>query len=186
MGTQQGGDTPLQGWGPGTSPQLSYQGYPNLLPLETPLEEPFPGTPQGSGLIEHPNTSLQGWGGMQAARWVLWGGGLKTLAAPWHGGAGGDAGARRLQKLPGHVRGGRDEATTEAGVHETVYWRRTEALAIHDTPLSPPPFSFPHPVPSPPPAASGDRQGGSSTPTLGWWVWSCHKPGCPPPFHLKC
>lgn len=75
MGTQQGGDTPLQGWGPGTSPQLSYQGYPNLLPLETPPGEPFPGTPQGSGLTEHPDTSLQGWGGMQAARWVLWGGG---------------------------------------------------------------------------------------------------------------
>lgn len=47
-------------------------------------------------------------------------------------------------------------------------------------PVPPLPFSFPHPVPSPPPAASGDRQCGSSTPTPGWWVWSCHKPDCPP------
>lgn len=154
-------------------------------PWKPHLESPFLAPHKAQGSLSTPTPHCRAGGGCKQPDGCS-GGGLKTPAAPQHGGAGGDAGARRLQKLPGHVRRGRDEATTEAGVHETVYWRRTEALVIHDTPLSPPSLS-PFPIPShhllPPPRGTGSvapapppRDGGCGAATN----------QTAPPFHLKC
>lgn len=109
------------GWRPGT---------PHPLPMESPPGKPFLGpVPEVWGSLSTPTPHGRAGRGCRQTDRCFGGPGCSPTSR-------GTQWDRRweLQELPGHVHERRDEATTEAGVHEMVYWSHTEASAIRDPP----------------------------------------------------